>query len=126
MKKDIKNWLWKVTDAVGALYHREESEYMTNYVYWIQMDQYKLKKEWYDDVVMLPFENIEIPAPGMYDKVLKVLYGDYMIPVQGVADHEYPFYGDMEEELKKQIKKIGFDGTIDEFCHEVSCGKLRV
>ena len=126
MRNDIKNWLWKVTDAVGALYHREESEYMTNYVYWLQMDQYKLKKEWYDDVVMLPFENIEIPAPRMYDKVLKVLYGDYMIPVQGGADHEYPFYGGLEEELKKQIKKIGFDGTIDEFCREVSCGKLRV
>ena len=126
MKKDIQNWLWKVTDAVGALYHSEESEYMTNYVDWIQKEQYKLRKEWYDDVVMLPFENIEIPAPAMYDEVLQAMFGDYMIPVQGGADHDYPFYGHMEEELKKQIKKIGFDGTIDEFCREVSCGKLRV
>ena len=126
MRKGIKNWLWKLTDAVGSLYHSEEAEYMANYVYWIQMDGYKLKKEWYDDVVMLPFENIEIPAPAMYDEALKAMFGDYMIPVRGGSDYDYPFYGHLEGELKKQIKAVGFDGTVDEFCREVSSGRIRV
>lgn len=40
-----------------------------------------LQRSWYDETVFLPFENIQIPAPREYDKVLRVKYGaDYMIP----------------------------------------------
>lgn len=86
-----------------------------------------MKKECYDEAVMLQFENIQIPVPAMYDEVLKAEYGgDYMTPVQGAADHDYPFYGHMEEELKKQIKAVGFDGSVEEFCQEVSSGRLWV
>ena len=85
-----------------------------------------MKKEWYEDVVMLPFENIQIPAPAMWDEALKAQFGDYMTPIRGTADHNYPFYGHMEEELKKQIKAVGFTGTVEEFCQEVSSGRLRV
>ena len=49
-----------------------------------------------------------------------------MIPVRGGSDYDYPFYGHLEGELKKQIKAVGFDGTIDEFCREVSSGRIRV
>lgn len=31
-----------------------------------------------DDIVFVPFENIEIPIPNSYDEVLKRMYGDYM------------------------------------------------
>lgn len=62
----------------------------------------------------------------MYDEALKAMFGDYMIPVRGGSDYDYPFYGHLEGELKKQIKAVGFDGTIDEFCREVSSGRIRV
>lgn len=62
----------------------------------------------------------------MWDEVLKAQYGDYMTPIRGTAYHNYPFYGHMEEELKKQIKAVGFTGTVEEFCEEVSNGRLRV
>lgn len=123
---DIQGQILQLMDCVTSLYSNEETEYMTNYLYWVLDDNYKLKKEWYDDVVMLPFENIEIPAPAMYDEALKAMFGDYMIPVRGGSDYDYPFYGHLEGELKKQIKAVGFDGTIDEFCREVSCGRIRV
>jgi lipopolysaccharide cholinephosphotransferase len=32
----------------------------------------------FDEIIMLPFENIQITAPRSYDEVLKVLFGDYM------------------------------------------------
>ena len=92
------------------------------------------KEEWilvgeavykYEDKIR-EIENIEIPAPAMYDEALKAMFGDYMIPVRGGSDHDYPFYGHLEGELKKQIKAVGFDGTIDEFCREVSSGRIRV
>ena len=125
-KKDIKNAIWKLIDMVISLYHREESEYLTDYAFWITMDHYKMKKEWYDDVVMLPFENMEIAAPAMYHEVLTAQFGDYMVPVKGTSDHSYPFYGYMEGELEKHIRATGFHGSVDEFCREVSEGRLRV
>ena len=42
------------------------------------LKRYWLKKEELDDLVMLPFENIMVPAPRAYDTVLKRIYGDYM------------------------------------------------
>lgn len=126
MRGDVKNWLWKLTDAIASLYHRDEADYITNYTFWIEKDGYKMKKEWYDNVVMLPFENIEIAAPAMYHEALTAQFGDYMVPVKGVADHDYPFYGHMEGELKKQIKAVGFNGSVEEFCQAVSSGRLRV
>ena len=126
-RQNTKNGLWKLTDAIASLCHKEEAEYITNYIYWIEKDSYKMKKECYDEAVMLQFENIQIPVPAMYDEVLRAEYGgDYMTPVQGAADHDYPFYGHMEEELKKQIKAVGFDGSVEEFCQEVSSGRLWV
>lgn len=126
MNCDVKNYIWKVTDAIAALYRREEADYLTNYTFWVKKDTYKMKKEWYDQVVMLPFENIEIAAPAMYHEVLSAQFGDYMVPIKGAADHDYPFYGHMEGELKKQIKTVGFEGSIEEFCQMVSSGTLRV
>lgn len=42
--------------------------------------QKRLDKRFYDETVFLPFENIQIPVPKEYDKVLTILYGDYMKP----------------------------------------------
>ena len=126
IKENIKNYLWKLIDNVTSLYHKDEAEYMTNYSMWLNIDNYKFKKEWYDKTVMLPFENIKIAAPMMYHEVLTAQFGDYMIPTQGATKHGYPFYGNMENELKKQIKATGFKGSIDEFCRAVSSGELSV
>ena len=36
------------------------------------------KKEWFENVVPLPFEGRSYPAPVGYDDLLRQLYGDYM------------------------------------------------
>lgn len=36
------------------------------------------RSDW-DETVMLPFENTEIPVPKGYDGVLRVSFGDYMV-----------------------------------------------
>lgn len=125
-EKCVKNKVWKLTDSVAALSSRDEADYITNYTFWLDRDNYVMKKEWYDNVVMLTFENMEIAAPAMYHEVLTAQFGDYMIPIKGTADHDYPFYGHMEEELKKQIRAVGFDGSVEEFCQAVSSGRLNV
>ena len=123
---DVQGQILKLVDAVMSLYNSEEADYVTNYPFWILDDQYKLKKEWYDETIELPFEHMQIAAPVGYHGVLEAEYGDYMIPVMGTAAHDYPFYGNREEKMKNWIKSMGFQGTIDEFCQEVLSGRLRV
>ena len=47
-----------------------------------------VKREWFKDVVYLPFEHIQLPVPAEYDKILTQCYGDYLIPVKGGTAHE--------------------------------------
>ena len=39
-----------------------------------------VNKEWFNEIIELPFENRKYTAPKNYDEVLKSMYGDYMIP----------------------------------------------
>lgn len=123
---NVKNYMWKIIDKISSISYREEADYITNIFYWLDNDNYKMKKECYDYTIELPFENMNIVAPEMYDEVLRAEYGDYMVPVKGAADHDYSFYGHMESELIKQIRNVGFKGSVDEFCEEVASGRLRV
>ncbi|MCM1156664.1 MAG: LicD family protein [Roseburia sp.] len=47
-----------------------------------------VKREWFRDVVYLPFEHIQIPAPAEYDKILTRCYGDYRQLIPGGSEHE--------------------------------------
>lgn len=122
----LRNDIWKMTDAIAALCYNDEADEVTEYVNELDNTKYRMKKEWYDNTIMMPFENIEIAVPEKYHEVLTAQFGDYMIPVRGVADHEYPFYKKLESELIKQINNAGFKGSVDEFCELVSSGKLKV
>ncbi len=46
-----------------------------------------VKREWFRDVVYLPFEHIMVPAPGEYDKILTRSYGNYHEYVTGGSAH---------------------------------------
>lgn len=48
------------------------------------------KKEWFDQTVWLPFEEVEFPIPVKYDEILTHEYGDYMKFVVGTGTHEQP------------------------------------
>lgn len=121
---DVKNYLWRMVDAICSLYEGEEVDEVTNYTTWTVAPTYK--KEWYSRMEYVPFEQTMIPVPVAYHEVLTRQYGDYMVPVQGKTGHNYPFYGHMEEELLKQIRAVGFNGDVESFCEKVSCGELRV
>jgi len=45
------------------------------------------KRQWFDEMVYLPFENRRIPAPAGYDGRLKQEYGDYMKPAKAPTMH---------------------------------------
>lgn len=69
----------------------------------------KLKeKSWYDETVMMKFENIELPVPAHYHDVLTIEYGpDYLTPRKASTSHgEVIIYTDRPyQEVLAELKK---------------------
>ena len=36
------------------------------------------KRDWFENIIYLPFENVTVPVPANYKEVLNLIYGDYM------------------------------------------------
>ena len=75
---DTGKRLFAIENAMKK-YPYEKSRYVVNF-----MGAYKFRemfpRSFYDDSVLYDFEDIQLPAPRVYDKVLSQLYGDYMTP----------------------------------------------
>jgi len=71
---------------------------------------FKVPASCYESTVRVPFENTTIPIPVGYDAILTLYYGnDYMIPKQGGAGHDYPFYAKQQSELFAEYEKAGVE-----------------
>lgn len=114
--KDISHQLWRLLDALCCLYQEDECDEVTNYPFLVEYPNYRMHKKWYDEIIYLPFENIQIAAPKNYDEVLTAFYGDYMIPVKNAASHAYPFYQQKLRDFEKLLKQKGLTISVTEFC----------
>lgn len=119
------NALWGLIDKVCSLYTETEADEMTNYIYYASNDNYKVKKESFQDYVMKPFENLQIAVPCGYDEYLVGLYGDYMKYVKFQSDHGYPFYKSMEVDLRRHLAESGYKGTLEEYCARKLLGESK-
>lgn len=124
--ENLQNEVWLLLDAVSSLTWPEEADNMVYTSFYLDQVKFQIPKECYAYAIPMRFENIEIDVPVGYQEVLTAEFGDYMQFEKGKSDHGYPFYGHMEEELKKQIRNVGFNGTVDEFCRQMAAGNLRV
>ncbi len=62
-------------------------------------------KGYYEELITMPYEFIEVPVPLHYDEILKTLFGDYMRPYRAGGTHEYPYY----EKQEKRLSDNGYD-----------------
>lgn len=53
----------------------------------VDTDRFLRSKNWYDDTILLPFEDIQMPVPSGFHQILSKQYGDYMTPVQEGSYH---------------------------------------
>ena len=60
-------------------------------------------KEWFDEVIELPFEDTTISCPKMYDEILTKTYGDWRTPVYNSSIHEME-YLDTDAPYYKKLK----------------------
>lgn len=99
-----RNQLWRLSDSIAAMFTEEESDDLAWMPRLICSDpNFRLKKEWYQDVISMPFEQMKLHVPVGYDSILTTMYGDYRTPINRSGGHDYPFY-------KKQdlfLEKIG-------------------
>lgn len=58
-------------------------------------------KDFYKETLYLDFENVKIPVPAGYDKILTTEYGDYMTPHQAPSMH-----GDMIHDTERSYKVV--------------------
>lgn len=65
-----------------------DSQYIAPLSFDPRNERFYRKKEWYNEVIYLPFENILMPVPKDYDLILRKQYGpNYMTPVQASSMH---------------------------------------
>lgn len=92
---------WSICKIVGSMkiyrmYERQFTKYNLSETKRIacptfdykQVERESKDREWYSETLWLPFENIKLPVPKEYDKVLRSLYGNsYMTPAQASSGH---------------------------------------
>lgn len=62
-------------------------------------------KHCYEETIMLPFQDMQIPVPKGYHELLTTIYGDYMTPVKGGALHQM-IRIDCERSYKEVIAEL--------------------
>lgn len=111
--------LHNLMEALASMFDESECDEV-DYYFRVAFDgKQHLKKEWFDEVVYLPFETFKIAAPGNYHEILTAYYGDYQIPVKFTQAHGYPFYAKGEQELKETLAQQGFHGSINDFIRNI-------
>lgn len=64
----------------------------------------KYDKHYFQEILWLPFENITIPCPKEYEKILEIEYGDWRTPIEGASLH-----GELIVDLNKSYKTVVHD-----------------
>ncbi len=123
---EIKVHVLKVIDVLSSLYQPKDGNKLIEFALAHRNPGAVYNKDWYQDVVMLPFENMEIAAPSGYDKILTAKYGNYHEMAQTRGAHDYPFYKDMEKQFRQELTDAGFTGELDDFCKQVISGEITV
>ena len=115
------NWnIFKLKRKVNSLgfanYYKSYDDFCKQYaktnnsrvslISWKWQPRYLREKEWYNDTLMLPFEDIMIPVPSGYDKILTTQFGDYMTPQQVPSMHGGIEAFDVEHSYKEILPQI--------------------
>ena len=76
------------------------------------LEKKRIPQSFFSDTVRLPFEGYLLPAPGKWDKILKIYYGNsYMKPVYDGGAHGELIY-DAERPYTKVIEELQKQGGL--------------
>lgn len=90
--QSLKDQLYQLLEDLLALYPAEGAKEAASMTNWLLDGVWKFPMECFQELVLLPFEGIQMPVPVLYDQVLRLEYGDYRKPNRAGGGHGYPFY----------------------------------
>lgn len=95
-------------DRIAAMYYDAPGKQVANVRFLAQGKKKPIPTECFRECVYIPFENMNLPAPIDYEKILTLEYGDYMTPVVEYTYHEYGFEEE-EKQLFRTMEERGLD-----------------
>ncbi len=93
----VSTQIWQALEDFCCRFGAGVSDKIGCIPYYIDNRSRAYPKEFYADVIELPFEGAKIPVPIGYDAMLRSVYGNYGFPVLDFNAHLYPFYKFLEE-----------------------------
>lgn len=102
----LSSELWKWANYLAMMYGEEESDFLVEYLDYIQGKHRIYPKEWFADGYSALFENFMLPVPAGYDNILICMYGDYNVRQKKAGTHEYPYYARQLRQLREYVKGI--------------------
>lgn len=105
----VSSELWKWANYLAMMYGEEESDYLVEYIDFLQCPHKIYPKEWFLDGYSATFENFMIPVPSGYNELLQYIYGlrgNYLVRIKKTGTHEYPYYARQLRELRDYVKDV--------------------
>lgn len=91
---------------------KDKGDKVLTYISIYGLEKEVFNKEWFENVISIPFEYFRINIPSGYDKYLTQLYGDYMTPppIEKQVTRHFHYYLNLKErldsvEIKKRLDK---------------------
>jgi phosphorylcholine metabolism protein LicD len=97
--------LFKLYESIAKEISVENTEYITGFAWVMESEKHPRKKRLYDETLMLDFEYIKLPVPVGYHKILSMVYGDYMNPVQSPPHSIILDTERSSEDVLKELRK---------------------
>ena len=92
-------------DQIAGLFTAEESDFLTDFPGYLR-NGYIVKKEWFERIERVPFENITIPIPMGYDSILRKSHGNYTIPIKGTSTHGDVYFRPQIKIFAEKLEQI--------------------
>lgn len=90
-ERNIKNQIMQLLDHVFMMYNDQKCKEQAVIQDWAKKN-YTYNTFSMDDIIEVPFENIKVKVPLIYDKMLQGQFKDYMRIVMESGCHDYPFF----------------------------------
>ena len=102
-------------DNIYRLFSEEDSDMLAHMYKHFEYGAHRhiFPKEYFENIVWIPFEHIELPAPIGYDAILEMDFPGYLNIVKGSSAHNYPLYGMQEEFMLSRFPDKKIDYTFD-------------